>query len=139
MSQSLHSARLPSRGDVCTLPKVLRAKILQNDGVKNPRKPAANHLRAWREYRRLTQADLAEAVGTSDAVISLIEAGARGLSDKWLRRLAPALNTTPGHLLDHDPNEVSVEILDIWATVPAESRGHALEVLRTFVKTGTND
>lgn len=102
-------------------------------------KKAANHLRAWREFRRMSQAQLAEKVGTADNVISLLESGQRQLSDKWLRRLAPALGTTPGFLLDHDPEDLSTDILDIWSSVPAERRDQAIAVLRTFVKTGTHD
>ncbi len=96
------------------------------------RVPEKNFLRAWREYRRMTQGHLAEAVDTTGAVISLLESGQRGLSDKWLRRLAPVLGTTPGHLLDVNPNEASSDILDIWATVPEDKRDLAREVLKTF-------
>ncbi len=69
-----------------------------------------NYLRAWREHRGLTQAKLAEAVGTTGAVISLLESGERGLSDKWLRKLAPVLRTRPGHLLEVDPADVDDDL-----------------------------
>ncbi|MEO8811606.1 MAG: helix-turn-helix transcriptional regulator [Caulobacteraceae bacterium] len=91
-----------------------------------------NFLRAWREHRHLTQAALAEAVGTTGAVISLLESGERGLSDKWLRRLAPVLATRPGHLLELDPADVSNEILDIWAEIPEDRREQARDVLKAF-------
>ena len=80
----------------------------------------------------MTQAKLAEAVGTTGAVISLLESGDRGLSDKWLRMLAPVLGTRPGHLLEVDPADVSTDILDIWADIPEEQRQHARSVLATF-------
>ena len=80
----------------------------------------------------MTQTKLAEAVGTTGAVISLLEAGERGLSDKWLRRLAPVLGTRPGHLLEVDPHDVSTDILDIWAQIPEAQREQAKDVLRTF-------
>ena len=91
-----------------------------------------NYLRAWREHRHLTQAKLAEAVGTTGAVISLLESGERGLSDKWLRKLAPVLGTRPGHLLEVDPNAQDDDILDIWADIPEERRNQARDVLKTF-------
>lgn len=97
-----------------------------------PRSPERNYLRAWREYRHLTQAKLAEAVGTTGAVISLLESGDRGLSDKWLRKLAPVLGTRPGHLLEVDPNEASGDILEIWADIPEDKREQARDVLMTF-------
>jgi len=97
------------------------------------RTPEKNFLRAWRDYRRMTQAQLAEAVDTTGAVISLLEAGHRGLSDKWLRKLAPVLGTTPGHLLDVDPNDVSSDILEIWAGVPEDNREQVLNIIKTFI------
>lgn len=97
-------------------------------------KNSANHLRAWRELRRLTQEQLAEKVGTAGNVISLLESGDRQLSPKWLRKLAPALNTTPGFLLEHNPNELPTEFLDIWNEVPEERKAQALDVLKTFTR-----
>lgn len=73
-----------------------------------------NNLQAWREFRRLTQVELAEAVGTTAGMISHLESGERGLSSKWLRRLAPALGTSPGFLLDHNPFDLDNDILEIW-------------------------
>jgi transcriptional regulator with XRE-family HTH domain len=80
----------------------------------------------------MTQAKLAEAIGTTGAVISLLESGDRGLSDKWLRKIAPVLGTRPGHLLEVDPHAVSEDILDIWSEIPEERRDQARDVLRTF-------
>ncbi len=96
------------------------------------RTPERNYLRAWREHRRMTQTKLAEAVGTTGAVISLLESGDRGLSAKWLFKLAPVLGTTTGHLLQTDPNDVADDILEIWANIPEESREQARDVLKTF-------
>lgn len=71
--------------------------------LKKP--PQLHYLRQWREFRRMTQEQLADAVGTSKAVISLLESENRGLSDKWAHRLAKPLRTTPGALFDYDPQE----------------------------------
>ena len=91
-----------------------------------------NFLRAWREYRSMTQAKLAEAVDTTGAVISLLEAGERGLSDKWLRRLAPVLGTTPGNLLDMDPHDVDHDIFEIINSMPKEMQEQAKSILRAL-------
>ena len=91
-----------------------------------------NFLRAWREYRGMTQAKLAEAVDTTGAVISLLEAGERGLSDKWLRRLAPVLGTTPGNLLDMDPHDVDHDILEIINSMSKEMQEQAKSVLKAL-------
>ena len=91
-----------------------------------------NFLRAWREFRGLTQAKLAEAVDTTGAVISLLEAGERGLSDKWLRRLAPVLGTTPGNLLDLDPADVDHDMIEIFNSMPKEMQEQVKSIMRAL-------
>lgn len=97
-------------------------------------KPATNNLRAWREHRRLSQDQLAELIGTKGNVIGHLESGERGLSDKWLRRLAPALGTAPGFLLDHSPDDLDAAYIDAAMSVGAEDRPQVLEILKTFKK-----
>lgn len=117
----------------CTLRDDLSHPWMQNAYMSDTR----NHLQAWRRFRHLTQEELAERVGTTKAVISNLETGARGLSDKWLRRLAPALNTSPGYIMDHDPNDLPTAILDVWADIAEADRPRALEMLRIF-RSGTH-
>ena len=105
---------------------------------KKPSKEPANHLRAWREKRRLSQEALAQKIGTAGNVISLLESGERALSDKWLRRLAPALGTTPGFLLDHNPDDIDAAFMDAAMAVPKEQREQVLRILETFKPTGTD-
>ncbi len=98
-----------------------------------------NYLQAWRLYRDMTQAELAEKVGTNQNMIGYLESGERGLSAKWLRKLAPALNTTPGMLLDHNPNDLSADILDIWGSADIRQRRQIADIAKTIVRTGTDD
>lgn len=96
-----------------------------------------NYLKAWREFRGLSQEALADKVGTTKAVISLLENEKRPLSSKWLRKLAEALDSQPGHILDHDPNELPADVFDIWARIATADRPLAARVLRNFA-TGTD-
>ena len=105
--------------------------------AKAKRERDLNHLRAWREFRQMTQEQLAAKIETTGAVISLLESGDRQLSPKWLRRLAPALGTTPGFLLDHRPTDLPTAFLDVIADIPEERRDQALAILSTFTRTGT--
>ena len=82
----------------------------------------------------MTQAELAEKVDTTGAVISLLESGQRGLSDKWLRKLAEALGTRPGHLLEVHPGETPNDIMDIWNDISAENQPTARNVLMAFTR-----
>ena len=103
-----------------------------------PRNPERNFVKAWREHRHMTQAKLAEAIGTTGAVISLIEAGERRLSDKWAHRIAPVLKIHAGHLFDTDPADLDSDILEIWTNIPEDRRDQAREVLKAF-RTKTSD
>ncbi|NQX93445.1 MAG: helix-turn-helix transcriptional regulator [Erythrobacter sp.] len=98
-----------------------------------------NYLREWRVFRRLTQQELADEVGTNANMIQYLERGERGLSAKWLRRLAPALDTTPGMILDHNPEELDNDVVEIWATASHRDRRRMADVMRALVKTGTDD
>lgn len=95
-------------------------------------KKAANHLRAWRQRAGLTQTALADKAETTASIISELESGHTQLSDKWLRRLAPHLGTTPGFLLDHDPESLDAQFLEAAAGVPQNRRAEALEILRVL-------
>jgi transcriptional regulator with XRE-family HTH domain len=99
-----------------------------------------HYLKEWRKFRGMTQQDLADRLETSKSVISDMERGELQLSPKWLRRIAPILETQPGHILDHDPNELDSDIIDIWAHIDLDKRETAINVLKQFVtKTGTNN
>ena len=113
--------------------------MLVSHNAKMDKNAGPNYLRAWREFREMTQEELADKVHTSTNMIHYLETGERGLSAKWLRKLAPALKTTPGHLLEHDPNNVPTDILDIWAAIEERDRKTAIRVLESFSKTGTQD
>lgn len=91
-----------------------------------------HHLRAWREFRGFTQDGLAAEVGTTGSVIHLLENGQRGLSDKWLRRLAKPLKTMPGAILDYDPNTVPTAVLEAWSDVPDDMKPTVMSILKTF-------
>jgi transcriptional regulator with XRE-family HTH domain len=98
------------------------------------REKPKNHLAEWRLFRQMTQQQLADEAGTTKSVISLLESGDRGLSDKWLQRLAPPLRTSPGFLMDHNPEDLPTDILDLWAEIPETHRAQARAVLETFRK-----
>ena len=97
---------------------------------------AMNHLRAWRKFRRMTLQHVANEIGTTKAVIQQLESGRMGLSQKWLLKLAAVFGTTPGVLLDHDPDDMDSALLEAAMSVPKNRRDQALEILKTF-KTGT--
>jgi len=97
-----------------------------------------NHLRAWREFREMTQQQLADSVGTNANMIGYLESGERGLSAKWLRKLAPALKTQPGHILEHDPSTMPTDIIEIWFNADDQKRRQLVSLAKAIVSTGTD-
>ncbi len=108
---------------------------MADDGDKNG---GPNYLQAWREFRGLTQAELAAAVGTNQNMIGYLEAGERGLSAKWLRRLAPALKTQPGFILEHNPFDLPTDIVEIWINASETERRQLVSLAQAIVRTGTD-
>jgi transcriptional regulator with XRE-family HTH domain len=79
------------------------------------------YLREWREHRGLTLEQLAEKVDASVGQVSMLETGDRGLSARWARKLALALDTAPGNLLDYPPDQSPAKVVNIWSrATPAE-------------------
>jgi transcriptional regulator with XRE-family HTH domain len=94
--------------------------------------PPLHYLKEWRKFRCLTQAHLADVVGTSKSVICDLERGNLQLSPKWLRRLAPVLGTQPGKILDHNPDDMDMDILEIWSLI--DDKAQAIKVMKSFIK-----
>lgn len=99
-----------------------------------------NHLRAWMRFRGVNGQQLADKLGgtTTPGMVSDLANSNRALSAKWLRRLADALNTTPGLLLDHDPYELPSDILDIWGKATDTQKRQLVDVAKAIVRTGTD-
>ena len=92
-----------------------------------------NHLKAWMRFRKIKGAKLAEMLDVTPGMISDLANSNRALSAKWLRRIAPALGTTPGMLLDHDPLELDGDIIDIWINASSQERKQLTDVAKALV------
>lgn len=136
LSQIVTAVASPNSHNLCGAPLVTDCDIGRMESDKNA---GPNYLKDWRLFRKLTQEQLAEKVGTNANMIGYLESGERGLSAKWLRRLAPALETTPGMLLDHDPHQLDSDIIDIWAHASERERRQISDIAKTLLRTGTND
>jgi len=132
--------KVKGKHDLCSLPKDLRFHGVQTAKMENDKNGGPNHLRAWREMMKMTQEELAGACDppTTGSVISLLEEGERGLSLKWLRRLAPALKTQPGFLADYDPNHVDTRTLEMISRLEPAQREQVQQIIATFLRNGTD-
>jgi transcriptional regulator with XRE-family HTH domain len=110
-------------------------QIVDMDERKNG---GPNYLEAWRKRQKLTLEALSEQVGTSASVIGYLESGERGLSAKWLRRLAPALGITPGLLLDHHPDAISDDMIEMWKSADEAQKRQLVDMAKVILnRTGT--
>lgn len=114
--------------------------MLQNAMMANDKNGGPNHLRAWREFMEMTQEELAAACEppTTGSVISLLEEGERGLSLKWLRRLAPALKTRPGFLADLDPRSADTKTQEMISKLEPDQLEQVQQIISTFLKAGND-
>lgn len=77
--------------------------------ARKRRKPATgpfsqHFLYDWREHRKLTQEELADRIGMSHPSVQRMETSNQALTQKVLDKLAVALHTTRGSILDRKPN-----------------------------------
>jgi transcriptional regulator with XRE-family HTH domain len=133
MSSTLQFAKTASSENNCKLLKAQKTALMHNEIMDEKFPNPPNYLRQWRDFRHLTQEQLAEAVNTTGSVIHLLETSARGLSHKWLVKLAPVLRTTPGFILDHNPNEMSSDLFEIWNRGDEEDRRKLVIVAETII------
>lgn len=112
-------------------------------GKTDDKNGGPNYLRAWMRFRNVKGVDLAAQLGdnVTPGMVSDLANSNRALSAKWLRRIAPLLDTTPGMLLDHDPYELDSDIIDIWNHASKRQQRQLVDLARVVVsdRTGTDD
>lgn len=109
---------------------------MDDDSDKNG---GPNHLRAWMRFRGVKGAQLAEMLGVGPGMVSDLANSKRALSAKWLRRLAPLLDTTPGQLLDHDPFNLPTDIVEIWLNASEDERRQLFRVAEALMARAVNE
>lgn len=77
-------------------------------------------MRAWRDYRGLTQDQLAKAAGYNRSFVYRVEAGAKRYSKKYLEAIAAVLQCSTGDLISHMPPSKTAD--EIWAELSLEER-----------------
>ena len=106
---------------------------------KRPRQPT--FVRQWREYRGLTQEQLAERLKMSAAQLSRIETGKQPYTQDFLEAAADALRADVPSLLmrdplKEDPNDPN-SIWSLWDHAKPGQRRMIVDIAKTVTKTGT--
>ena len=94
------------------------------------------YIRAWRDFRGLTQDRAAERIGMSRENYSKIESGKVPYNQDFLELCALAFDCTTGDLLTRDPNiERLVDKLnDLLAKESQVSQKRILDVAKTLIE-----
>lgn len=103
---------------------------------KRPRR--RTFFKQWRQYRGLSQEQLANRLDSSVASISRIESGTQPYTQDVLEALADALQTDPASLLMRNPLDEEA-IWSLWERAKPGERQMIVEIARTVTKTGTGD
>lgn len=98
---------------------------------------ADHFLQAWREHRKMSVADLADAAGVEPQLVAAWEQGSAEISDKRLRRLSALLGTTPGAILDVDPGSIAPHLLELWIEAASQQKATRLAIIDLRRRTGT--
>jgi transcriptional regulator with XRE-family HTH domain len=104
--------------------------------VGNPKNRKRHFIRAWREFRGLTQEQLADRLSTTKANISRIENLRQGYTQDFLEACADALRTDAASLIMRDPSDPA-GFWSIWDQAKPGQRRQIVEIARTLTKTGT--
>jgi DNA-binding Xre family transcriptional regulator len=80
-------------------PRIPEGELVPHEVVSMHIGRGITYLRAWREYLGLTQAEVAEKAGISQAALSQMEAGESKLRKATREKLAAAMGINP-HQLD---------------------------------------
>lgn len=112
--------------------------------AKRSKKPEARralrvYFKEWRQFRNLTQQQLADRLGTSKTRISMKERGEEGWDDRFLAALSDALGVyPPASLIMRNPLEIDA----VWSLqehlqkAGPDARQRILSVVETLLKTG---
>lgn len=90
----------------------------------------------WRDFRNLTQEQLAARLDMTQSHLSMLENGKRGYTQETLEAIANALQTDVASLLMRNPMDDDA-IWSIWEQAKPGERQMIVEIARTVTKTGT--
>ena len=93
-------------------------------------------LKEWREYRGMTQQQLADAADLTKGYVSNLERGQKRYNEDTLEVFAKVLRCEPWELIGRNPladdERQGAEIVDIWDRIPVGQKQTAARVLKSF-------
>ena len=101
----------------------------QNLGMAKGKRWRQTTIRQWREFREMTQAELADRIGRSEALISQLEAGKAPYNQFTLEAIANALGCSSGDLLHRAPGG-SEPVSEALAGLSGDQKAEALAIIQ---------
>lgn len=93
-------------------------------------------LKAWRNYRGMTQEQVAEALDISRALVSKIENGKSPYSQAQIEAMARLYRASPGDLLDRDPRDGGAELASLIRNLPANQQAQVADIVQVIRRAG---
>lgn len=115
---------------------------VSNGAMKRPipqqkRQFRKTYIRQWREFRNLTQEQLADRLEMTSSFLSMLERGQRGYTQETMEAIAYALQTDVASLLMRDPSDENA-VWSIWEQAKPAERKMIVDIAKTITgKTGT--
>lgn len=97
-----------------------------------PFRRKASFIKQWRKFRKMTQADLAEATGMSNGNLSNIENGKQPYIQDHLEAIAAILRCEVIDLILRNPQEPE-GIWALWSRAKPEQRQQILKIMRALL------
>jgi transcriptional regulator with XRE-family HTH domain len=92
----------------------------------------SHFIREWRLHRKMTQAQLAAAMGISRSYLTMIERGGRRYDQNFLENAALALDSTPADLIARPPGALQ-RIDRLLADVGEDERARIENAIRALL------
>jgi len=110
---------------------------MANKAQPAPKPQRRRHfIKQWREFRGLSQEQLAERIDRSRGLISQLESYTANYTAETLEALAAALNCGPWDLLNVDPTKEGrvIDILDLLRQATPDQRERAIGYIEGLVR-----
>ena len=113
------------------LPAIFYGGRLPPMAKRKKQRHRATHIKAWRKFRGLSQARLADRLGVTQSALSQLETGETAYVQPTLEAIADALQCAPADLIMRPPGAVD-EIRDVLRDLGAEGQKRALAVIKAL-------
>jgi transcriptional regulator with XRE-family HTH domain len=106
--------------------------------MASPKKPRPqtgrplHFIAAWREHRGVSQEQLAEEIGYSEASISRVETGKQPYNQRMIEAIARALNVSVADLIAVDPAAPD-PVRPLWESADADQRRQIAALAETVI------